>query len=148
MFSHLNNNDTACLSAGTEVHFLYSTRLPPSKDSSNSQEALDQILFLPRLREIIHSHAPCGRLNISLDLFLTNLSEYPDLQTTPPQDMKIHDRRVTSDDLKTAVIGSSGDKTGSGTVCYVCGPPPMTDEFVDTLRGMIGEERVFCEKWW
>ncbi|KAL1849257.1 hypothetical protein Plec18170_007549 [Paecilomyces lecythidis] len=148
MFSHLSNNDTASVAPGTEIHFLYSTRLPPSKSSSDSQEALDQILFLPRLREITHSHAPSRRLYISLDLFLTNLDEYPDLRSSPPKDTKIHDRRITAEDLKSAVTGSSGDETGSGTVCYICGPPPMTDEFVDRLAGMIGRERVFCEKWW
>ncbi|GAD97839.1 hypothetical protein PVAR5_6521 [Paecilomyces variotii No. 5] len=148
MFSHLSNNDTASVSPGTEVHFLYSTRLPSVKSASDSQEALDQILFLPHLREIIHSHAPSRRLHISLDLFVTNLDEYHNIRSSPPKDMKIHDRRITADDLKAAVTGSSGDETGSGTVCYVCGPPPMTDGFVDRLTGMIGRERVFCEKWW
>ncbi|KAJ9355760.1 hypothetical protein DTO027B9_3914 [Paecilomyces variotii] len=148
ILSHLKNGDTATLSPGTEVHFLYSTRLPPSKSFSNFQAALDQILFLSRIREIIHSHAPSRRLRISLDLFLTNLNEYPDLQISTPQDMEIHDRRITAEDLKTAVTGSSGDETGTGTVCYICGPPPMTDELADKLKGMVGSERVFYEKWW
>jgi hypothetical protein len=36
------------------------------------------------------------------------------------------------------------------TVVYVCGPPAMTDEFVDVLWKAPGMEnrRVLCEKWW
>ena len=46
------------------------------------------------------------------------------------------------------------------TVCYVCGPPAMTDEFVADLKGIVepdsppeggngnGKERVLSEKWW
>lgn len=36
------------------------------------------------------------------------------------------------------------------TVCYLCGPPWMTDELVGVLRGLLGDgqKRVFFEKWW
>jgi len=64
-------------------------------------------------------------------------------------------RRVTEADLvravdgyRTPVFGSEHDR--QGTVCYVCGPPRMTDEFVGFLSRQNGmsEERVLCEKWW
>lgn len=61
-------------------------------------------------------------------------------------------RRIQTSDLVQALDGlkegSQDDR--SRTVCYVCGPPAMTDEFVAYLalqRGMSAE-RVLCEKWW
>lgn len=55
-------------------------------------------------------------------------------------------RRIMREDLVSAV--GRGDRTG--TVCYVCGPAGMTDEFVEVLRELEGmeERRVLCEKWW
>lgn len=54
-----------------------------------------------------------------------------------------HGRRISKQDLDSAVAGA-----GDSTVCYVCGPPPMTDEFVGHLGSLIGPDRVLCEKWW
>lgn len=65
-------------------------------------------------------------------------------------------------DLRSAVFGNSGSGNGNGsgsesetktrsesTVCYVCGPPWMTDGVVGVLGRLLGgEERVFYEKWW
>jgi NAD(P)H-flavin reductase len=51
-------------------------------------------------------------------------------------------RRIEKQDL----VDSVGDS--EGTVCFVCGPPGMTDEFVGIFEGLVGAERVFCEKWW
>ena len=64
-------------------------------------------------------------------------------------------RRITNADLVRALHGHDRETFGqkddrSGTVCFVCGPPRMTDEFVSFLAqqsGMSGE-RVLCEKWW
>ncbi|KAL2005643.1 hypothetical protein VTN00DRAFT_10136 [Thermoascus crustaceus] len=166
MLSHITETSTS-LPSPTQIHFLYSTRLsspsdpepdlePTSAISSNStEEALNQILFLPRLREIARSttHSPTQRLLISLDLYLTNLHQHPDLakallsgKHSAPSDVTIHDRRIQTEDLRAAV----GD--GRRTVCFVCGPPGMTDEVVGVLRGLVsqedGKDRVFCEKWW
>jgi hypothetical protein len=46
--------------------------------------------------------------------------------------------------------GVGGEKDAA--VVYVCGPPGMTDEFVEGLVGEGGlgmeRERVLFEKWW
>ena len=56
-------------------------------------------------------------------------------------DMWIRSRRILEEDLVAAA-------TDPDTVCYVCGPPPMTDNFVDVLGRIVGAERVFHERWW
>lgn len=165
MLSHISEAPTSLPSSSpTQIHFLYSTRVPPPSESPTSstataEDTLNQILFLPRLREIArsHTHAPSQRLLFSVDLFLTNLREHPDLvaalsgedkDRAKGQDFTIHDRRIEIEDLRAAV----GVGVGDGTVCFVCGPPAMTDEVVGVLRGLVssedGKERVFCEKWW
>lgn len=37
-----------------------------------------------------------------------------------------------------------------GVVVYICGPPGMTDEFVEVMGRAEGMDptMVFCEKWW
>lgn len=73
--------------------------------------------------------------------------------------MVIRNRRIERDDLRRAVNELDGrDGSGNGvemdldkrTVCYVCGPPTMTDRIVAELVGLLrdGEQRVFFEKWW
>ena len=60
-------------------------------------------------------------------------------------------RRLAEDDLVRALDGYGKQASDrSSTVCYVCGPPQMTDETVALLRKQPGmaEERVLCEKWW
>lgn len=150
ILSHLNNNDPSTPNPNTatlHINILYTARLP-----SPGSTALDQILFLPRLREIIRSqsHSQSPRLRISLELFLTNLADDSPLVASPPDGLIIHSRRIKRQDLQAAVIGEDGEVNPAETVCYVCGPPAMTDEFVDVLRGLLGGEkdRVLSEKWW
>lgn len=112
---------------------------------------MDQILFLSRLRQIIHSQSQSHRLRITLDLFITSLRDTSSpLLLNQPDDLSIHSRRVSQDDLRTALTGPNGDIKPEETVCYMCGPPAMTDEFVAALRGLMGDgsDRVFFEKWW
>jgi ferredoxin-NADP reductase len=56
-------------------------------------------------------------------------------------------RRINNADLIQA-LGPVADR--KNTVAYACGPPEMTDEFVETLNRAEGmdEHRVLCEKWW
>ena len=56
-------------------------------------------------------------------------------------------RRPAEKDLYDA-LGPEEER--SNVVAYVCGPPAMTDSFVDILKEAKGMEprRVFCEKWW
>ncbi|KAJ5303341.1 Riboflavin synthase-like beta-barrel [Penicillium atrosanguineum] len=131
------------------VRFLYTSRLPPGQETASLDAVLDRVLFLPRLREIIRSQALSRRLRISLDLFLTNSA--PSLAATgPPTDLAIHSRRISEGDTRAAVDGD-GEFDPQGTVAYVCGPPQMTDEMVESLKGILGkagDKRVFFEKWW
>ena len=158
ILSHLNNNEsTTLLPHPTNIQVLYSTRLPkPSSHSSSSssttevENPLDQILFLPRLRQITQSQCQSHRLRIGLDLFLTDLPDDSPLRTAPPVDLSVHPRRISREDLGVAVKGADKSVRPEETVCYMCGPPWMTDEFVGVLRGMLGDgqKRVFFEKWW
>lgn len=84
----------------------------------------------------------------------------------PPNTATVYTRRLKFDEVLHEVQVSSADSTGSDhnhgdgkpkagatqarTVTYVCGPPAMTDQFVDGLRGVDGVHPgdVCCEKWW
>ena len=112
---------------------------------------LDQILFLPRLRQIIHSQLHSHRLRISLDLFLTDLASGNVGSSDTPADLTILPRRINESDLRSAVLGGDERLDPQETVAYVCGPPAMTDEMEALLRDILGEggaQRVFFEKWW
>jgi len=93
--------------------------------------------------------------------------EYAKRQSGMDIDLRLHLTGVSKDDIKHAeglpghtvagrVAGSDLDAAlgpeddRSGTVCYVCGPPAMTDSFVDFLSSRSGMDRsrVLCEKWW
>jgi hypothetical protein len=125
------------------IDFLYTTRLPSNKTQLQQLESsLQQILFLPRLRNIAqrltNANHP-SNINLSLNLFLTNAPS----QATKVLDsniIRVHNRRINKDDLSRAI--------SADTVCYICGPPPMTDEFVQYLEPVVGKERVLYEKWW
>lgn len=129
------------------IRFLYSSRLPQERDAEKGS-VLDEILFLPRIRHIIRSQGPSSKLRISLDLFLTNAGS-DSLES--PTDLSIHKRRINEEDIRSAALGQKGDMDPRESVVYVCGPPAMTDEFVEQAQGILGEggaQRVFFEKWW
>ncbi|KAJ5597457.1 hypothetical protein N7537_007541 [Penicillium hordei] len=151
MLSHLNNNEPLTPNP-TAIHVLYSSRLPQDRETASADAVLDQILFLPRLRQIVQSQESSHRLRISLDLFLTDLASSPDLLSSgSPSDLKIHRERISDRDLSSAALGTHGELNSRGTVCYVCGPPGMTDSIVEKLVEILGdggEQRVFFEKWW
>ncbi|KAL4865689.1 hypothetical protein BDV12DRAFT_187975 [Aspergillus spectabilis] len=150
MLSHLNNNDesTGLYHPSLDINILYSSKLP---EASSPESALNQILFLQRLREIVRSQSQSHRLRITLSLFLTNLEDQSSpLLIQPPKDLTIHPRRINHNDLRKTVSGTNGKFSPSETVCYVCGPPQMTDETVNTVTNLLNgqKDRVFFEKWW
>lgn len=120
------------------------------------------ILFLDRLRAIIDSQKATGEFRpLQVHLHLTDLStskEKLESQGTLKalsDGMTVYDRRIRAEDLRQIVSGEQheGGNSNDGTVCYVCGPPVMTDEFVKVLQDSVGEstkggKRVFYEKWW
>lgn len=133
------------------IHFLYSSRLPQGHGNASLDESLSQILFLPRIRQIISSQRQSRRLRISLDLFLTDSISSRLTPFNAPSDLTIHSRRIEKSDLLSAVVGGDGKLDPQESVAYICGPPQMTDEMVELLKDILGEggeQRVFFEKWW
>ncbi|PGH01814.1 hypothetical protein GX51_04994 [Blastomyces parvus] len=164
MISHIFKNPST-LPHSPAIHVLYSTRFPtaPKADEDVSKH-MDQILFFPRLRSILdsqrsnHQHWREGpSLHLHLHLYITNLRGMPQDPTT---DFTLHNRRIQMSDLHDVLAGKRNvvrDGYASNdhgrTVCYICGPPDMTDEFVAGAEAAIGagvgrEKSVFCEKWW
>ena len=120
------------------IRFLYSSKVPTSSTS------LESILFFPRLREIFHSYGSDQR---GLELFLTGAPPGDQSSDGSEEHIKIHSRRITHFDLVEA-LGLPAER--GRTVCYVCGPPAMTDEFVECMQKAPGmsAHQVLCEKWW
>ncbi|KAJ5380152.1 uncharacterized protein N7496_002580 [Penicillium cataractarum] len=149
ILSHLNNQVET--TQPLNIHFLYSSRLPQGHETASPEESLSQILFLPRIRQIILSQRQSHRLRICLDLFLTDSNSSRLAPANSPTDLTIHSKRIEKHDLQSAVIGGDGKLDPRESVAYVCGPPQMTDEMVELLKGILGEggeQRVFFEKWW
>ncbi|KAK8200844.1 hypothetical protein M8818_006161 [Zalaria obscura] len=79
-------------------------------------------------------------------MFLTGIEEEALASATGlPADVTVG--RITERDLWNALGPVEGREK---TVCYVCGPPQMTDGFVGVLKRQEGMDarRVLCEKWW
>lgn len=122
-----------------------------------------KILFLDRLQQISRDwNQVKDNINpLDLQLFLTNSSLenrdgnkvdfHSDILDTDNH-ITVHSRRIEAGDLRRAV--GESDELRRGTVCYVCGPPVMTDEFVKELKIFISSAddktsgRVLYEKWW
>ena len=84
----------------------------------------------------------------------------------PPSDLRIHNRRISSQDLREAVsFPLEGHKNNEveenearrrSTVCYVCGPKPFTADVETHLNNFLhsdseghhGKKCVFHEVWW
>jgi hypothetical protein len=110
-----------------------------------------KILFLPRLMDLGAAAADPG---VTLSLFLSGFGDEGRIEHGKLPN-RTFARRISENDLisaldgfKKGVYGPEHDR--QGTLCYVCGPQKMTDEFVALLARQEGmsEERVLCEKWW
>ena len=137
----------------SKIHFLYTTR----QSTPDIHSTLKSTLFLDRLTSIARQHPS----QIQLDIFITppgpdltpdgapgsGSDHIADASQTTTQPFNLHQRRITREDLISALGPVERRKDA---VAYVCGPPAMTDEFVAVLRGAEGVvgERVLCEKWW
>ena len=119
------------------IRFVYASK------TAGSPILASEILFLQRLMKLVNK-APDG--TAKLDLYLTAASE-DDVSCAEGLPSHVKCRRIGPADLDKAL----GDVSHRhSTVCYVCGPPRMTDIFVDFLSSRTGMERgrVLCEKWW
>jgi NAD(P)H-flavin reductase len=116
------------------VEFLYATK-PPEDEGG-------RMLFLRELLAIQEK----WRGKVRIKLFVTGDLEQNEQHRLGELLRDAQNRRVAKDDLRE-ILG--GDKRGS-TAVYICGPPQMTDEFVEFLTDVmkLPEERVLCEKWW
>jgi len=121
-----------------KVKFLYTAKDPgPSK--------ITQILFLERVKQAIKALGDRGQL----ELFLTSGKD-SSIETEMGalgEETPVQRRRIKREDLLRA-LGPVNER--SDTVCYICGVPGMTDDFVDLAQKAEGmdERNVFCEKWW
>ncbi|KAF3893845.1 hypothetical protein GTR04_2416 [Trichophyton interdigitale] len=168
MISYIHQTQS-CLLPSARFHLLYSTRIPLSSTPINMtrpSETLNtlatdwpsKILFLDRLRQISRdwNQAKDNINPLDLQLFLTNskLENRDDNKSIldTVTHITVHSRRIEAGDLRKAV--GESDELRRGTVCYVCGPPVMTDEFVKKLKIFTSSEndktrgRVLYEKWW
>jgi len=127
---------------GFYIKFLYTTRYLRS-DAHPSE-----ILFLERLVSVFDVLGDEGRF----ELFLTSVQrEREDTEigmlSVAGKQLKVQRRRIHDTDLLDA-LGSVEER--AGTVCYICGVPTMTDEFVEKAKNAKGivERNVLFEKWW
>ncbi|KAF2721864.1 hypothetical protein K431DRAFT_293987 [Polychaeton citri CBS 116435] len=128
-----------------EIRFLYATRSTPELDPQ-------KILFLPRLMDLVAAEA--DQANVNLSVFLTGTGDEGWIEHGRfPQ--RTFARRITELDLTRALDGFRDPVYGAehdraGTLCMVCGPSQMTDQFVEFLGQQDGmsPDRVLCEKWW
>lgn len=128
----------------SEIHFLYATKSDPELDPQ-------RILFLPRLLDLVTMAADS---NVTLSLFITGTGSEGAIERGKLPNRTVG-RRITEADVLRAIDGykqgsADSKRNRERTLCYVCGPPQMTDHFVEVLRLQSGmsDDRVFCEKWW
>ncbi|KAL7922095.1 hypothetical protein ACQKWADRAFT_293434 [Trichoderma austrokoningii] len=141
MLSYIAEGHTAA--AAVDVSFMYASKLPASGN-------LADIVFLDRIVRAFGEGKVKGRLK----LFTTAAGDKAASQQQQQQQetryingapVEIQPRRLTIADIHEAIGGEDDQK---GTVVYVCGPPPMTDELVEKLAAVMDSRRVLTEKWW
>ncbi|KAE8445378.1 hypothetical protein EG329_013500 [Mollisiaceae sp. DMI_Dod_QoI] len=134
----LRRLETGNEGAGLQVKFLYSTKdLQPQ----------ESILFMRRLAETFKTLGEKGELRVFLTGGDGAEDESGEFFKIDGETIKARKRRITDDDLIEA-LGPAEER--GNTVCYICGVPSMTDEFVGKARkaeGML-EENILFEKWW
>ncbi|KAI5205563.1 hypothetical protein AUEXF2481DRAFT_389924 [Aureobasidium subglaciale EXF-2481] len=121
-----------------KVRFVYGSKVEEGPIEAS------RILFLTRIMELIKKQEEG---DVQLDLFLTAASQKQvDEARGLPEHVKLG--RIGKDDLEASVGEDRGIR--QATVAYICGPPAMTDQFVDFLstRDGMDKRKVLCEKWW
>lgn len=125
--------------APLDVSFVYASKMPTSGN-------LSDIVFLDRITRAFGE----GKVKGKVKLFITTAK---DMATSQQQQetryingapVEIQPRRLTIADISEAIGGEDHE----GTVVYVCGPPPMTDELVEKLAAVMDSRRILTERWW
>ncbi|EHK97017.1 putative Oxidoreductase NAD-binding domain-containing protein 1 [Glarea lozoyensis 74030] len=119
-----------------EVRFLYSVK---------EQRRWDEILFFERIKSTMAELGMRG----GFKLFLTPGKVGSDQSSdgSNPDGVDVARRRLTHGDLHEA-LGPVAER--KEVLCYVCGVPRMTDEYVKVAKEAEGmmKQNVFCESWW
>ena len=135
-----------------QVELLYAVRKPLVVEGGFCEEhglPTSGVLFLENLLSFasIDSHW------LSMKLYLTGNGRSGGNQdilekVAKQPNVEVYDGRRWKHKELEAALGEQHER--DQTVAYVCGPPKMTDEVVEVLRGASGmkEDWVFCEKWW
>ncbi|KAE9379772.1 NADH-cytochrome b-5 reductase [Stipitochalara longipes BDJ] len=140
--SHLEQKKRDAGSLGFVVKFLYTTR----DLGLNSKPS--KVLFLQRLISVFESLGREG----NFELFWTSGKQDEEKGGSPSfavggKEIEFRRRRIHDTDILDA-LGPSEER--EGTVCYICGVPTMTDDFVQRVKTAEGmkEANVLSEKWW
>jgi ferredoxin-NADP reductase len=111
----------------------------------------EEVLFYKRIRGIAESYERDGNVDFKFVLHETGGEGMEGVSDAdaPVESKRVEhkSRRIEYGDLLDC-LGPEEER--KKMVVYVCGPPTMTDEFVDVLGKALGMEdrRVLCEKWW
>ena len=148
MLGHLHLESLLKRSGIREVRLLYGVR---------AREGA-AILFYDRIARILSKYrtmepdAPVADCDYRMIMYLTGGSGWSPngvsgLERVDTDHVEHNYRRISHTDLIEALGPVAGRKH---TVAYICGPPKMTDEFVNILTRAEGMDsrRVLCEKWW
>ncbi|KAF1730928.1 Oxidoreductase NAD-binding domain-containing protein 1 [Beauveria bassiana] len=122
------------------VSLMYATKVPEDGN-------LAGVLFLDRIVDLFRR----GQVAGEVELFLTGpVSQFRDVTADRTGQVEIRFGRMTREDLMPKIWASSSK---DDTLVYVCGPPAMTDYFVEILTApgmasLIDAACVKSEKWW
>lgn len=131
--------------ANLHVLIFYASKMP-------RQGGLNQILFVRRIAALFSE----GRINGEFKLYLSGDSK--DLQRLDLS-RRVHNVLGTNIDVRVGRLSgldlsrSLKDKQQCSNICYICGPPSMTDDLSQSLisdRSELGTmpTQVITEKWW
>ena len=111
----------------------------------------EEVLFYERIRGIAESYAGNGDVDIKFVLHETGgETKESALDTDEHVESKSVEHKSSRIGYGDLLECLGPEERRKNTVVYVCGPPKMTDEFVEVFGKAPGmeERRVLCEKWW
>ena len=140
--SHLEHTAREAGKLGLVVKFFYTTRDPGPHTNPS------EILFLERLISVFDTLGNEGQFQLFLTSGQNGGEEVRSGKlVVGVKGIEIQRRRIHHTDLLDA-FGPIEER--KRTICYICGIPAMTDEFVEKAKNAEGmnEENVLSEKWW